>query len=60
VDSLLTGAPILSDVEDACRSMEICLAITESAGSGRPVGIAAPEKMPARVGKPATAGKTAG
>ncbi len=51
VDALLTGAPVLSDVADACRSMEICLAITESAQSGRPVGIAAPEDLPAAAGK---------
>ena len=47
VESLLTGAPARSDVEDACKSMEICLAITESARSGRPVAIAAPAGVPA-------------
>jgi predicted dehydrogenase len=47
VDSLLTGAPVLSDVEDACRSMEIAIAITESASSGRPVAIAALAEAPA-------------
>jgi predicted dehydrogenase len=37
VESLLNGTPVLSDVEDACRSMELALAITESAQNGKPV-----------------------
>ena len=48
-DSLLTGAPVLSDVEDACRSMEISIAITESASSGKPVAIASRDDVPAAV-----------
>ena len=39
VDHLLHGSPILSDVLDACRSMEIALAIEESAATGKPVKI---------------------
>jgi predicted dehydrogenase len=50
VDALLTGAPVRSDVADACKSMEICLAITESARSGKPVAIAACEEDPAPAG----------
>ncbi len=38
-DHILRGKPILSDVLDACRSMEIALAITESARTGKPVAI---------------------
>jgi predicted dehydrogenase len=39
-DHILHDAPILSDVADACRSMEIVLAIEESAATGKPVKIA--------------------
>ena len=38
--SLLGGGSVLSDVEDACASMDVCLAITESALSGKAVAIA--------------------
>jgi predicted dehydrogenase len=38
-DHLLHDAPILSDVADACKSMEIVLAIEESAATGKPVTI---------------------
>lgn len=33
------GIPVLSDVEDACKSMEVALAITESAATGKPVKV---------------------
>lgn len=39
VDYLLHDKPVLSDVLDACRSMEIALAIEKSADSGQPVKI---------------------
>ena len=39
VDSIFEGKPVLSDVLDACRSMELSLAITESARTGKPVAI---------------------
>ncbi|MBD3306054.1 hypothetical protein GF339_06710 [candidate division KSB3 bacterium] len=39
-DHLLHGTPILSDVLDACKSMEIVLAIEQSATTGKPVSIA--------------------
>lgn len=39
VDSILTGNQVLSDVTDACKSMEVSLAVTESALSGKPVSI---------------------
>ena len=39
VDCLEGGAPVLSDVEDACKSMEVALAVTESAATGKPVKI---------------------
>lgn len=40
-DHLLDGAPILSDVLDACHSMEIVLAIEQSAATGKPVKLTA-------------------
>ncbi|HSR12010.1 MAG TPA: gfo/Idh/MocA family oxidoreductase, partial [Thermodesulfobacteriota bacterium] len=39
VDNLLKGTPVLSDVLDACNSMEVVIAIEESAASGKPVRI---------------------
>jgi len=36
VDSIMNGSPVLSDVEDACCSMDLSLAITESAHTGKP------------------------
>ena len=42
VDCILSGTPVLSDVADACRSMAVVLAVTESAASGRPVSIPVP------------------
>lgn len=39
VDCITTGKPVLSDVFDACKSMEVALAVTESALSGKPVSI---------------------
>lgn len=40
IDNLVEGifhdAPILSTLVDACKTMEVCLAITESARSGKP------------------------
>jgi len=39
VECIEYGKPVLSDVEDACRSMEVALAVTESAATGKPVGI---------------------
>ena len=41
VTALVAGTPVRSDVEDACRSMEVCFAVTESAKSGKPVAIPA-------------------
>ena len=38
-DGILNDAPILSDVLDACKSMEIVLAIEQSAATGKPVKI---------------------
>jgi len=38
-DHILHGAPILSDVPDACNSMEVVLAIEESAATGKPVRV---------------------
>ena len=38
-DSITRGVPVLSDVMDACRSMEVAMAVTESALSGKPVSI---------------------
>lgn len=38
-DHILHDAPILSDVLDACNSMEIVLAIEESAVTGKPVKV---------------------
>lgn len=38
-DHILSGTPILSDVLDACNSMEIVLAIEESAARGKPVKV---------------------
>lgn len=40
VANLDRGEPLLSDVEDACASMEVALAVTESAAAGKPVRIA--------------------
>lgn len=39
VESIENGVPVHSDVEDACRSMEVALAITESAMTGKPVRV---------------------
>lgn len=39
VDSILNGAAVLSSLEDACRSMDVVFAITESALTGRPVSV---------------------
>ncbi len=39
VDSILLGTPVRSDVLDACKSMDVALAITESAQTGRPVAV---------------------
>lgn len=39
VDHIMTGKPVLSDVLDACKSMEIALAVEESAANGKPVSI---------------------
>ncbi|MCE1158588.1 MAG: Gfo/Idh/MocA family oxidoreductase [Spirochaetia bacterium] len=39
VECIDKGAPVLSDVADACESMEVALAITESAASGKPVKV---------------------
>jgi predicted dehydrogenase len=38
-DRLTSGTPVLSDILDACRSMEVALAVTESARTGKPVKI---------------------
>jgi predicted dehydrogenase len=39
VDNILHDTPVLSDVADACNSMEVAIAIEESAAHGKPVGI---------------------
>lgn len=39
VDCIDNGTPVLSDVADACKSMEAALAITESAATGKPVKV---------------------
>ncbi len=39
VECIDKGAPVLSDVPDACGSMEAALAITESAATGKPVKV---------------------
>ncbi len=39
VNNILHDAPVLSDVLDACNSMEVVIAIEESAAQGKPVGI---------------------
>jgi predicted dehydrogenase len=36
VDGIFHDTPILSTLEDACKTMEACLAITESARTGKP------------------------
>jgi len=38
-ESIINDTPVLSDVTDACRSMELVLAITESALRGKPVSL---------------------
>lgn len=38
-DHILNGKPVLSDVPDACKSMEIALAIEASAETGNPVKV---------------------
>lgn len=39
VEAILTNAPVKSDIPDACRSMDVALAVTESARTGKPVAI---------------------
>jgi len=39
VENILHDTPVLSDVLDACNSMEVVIAIEESAAQGRPVGL---------------------
>lgn len=39
VEGITRGGKVLSDVLDACRSMEVALAVTESARTGKPVAI---------------------
>ena len=41
VDNIIDGVPVRSDVLDACRSMEVVLAVNESALTGKPVSIPA-------------------
>ncbi len=36
VEAIRDGTPVLSDVEDACRTMEVCLAVVKSSETGRP------------------------
>ena len=38
-NNILHDTPVLSDVLDACNSMEVVIAIEESAAQGKPVGI---------------------
>ena len=35
----MQDTPVLTDVLDACNSMEVAIAIEESAAHGKPVGI---------------------
>lgn len=39
VDAIRLGTPVRSDLADACRSMDVALAVTESAATGKPVMI---------------------
>ena len=39
VAAILNDTPVRSDIQDACRSMDVALAITESARTGKPVVI---------------------
>jgi predicted dehydrogenase len=39
VENILHDAPVLSDVLDACNSMEVVIAIEESAAQGKPVAV---------------------
>lgn len=39
VDAIRLGTPVRSTLEDACRSMDVALAVTESAATGKPVHI---------------------
>ncbi len=39
IENILYDKPVLSDIADACNSMEIVLAIEESAASGKPMAI---------------------
>ena len=39
VDAILHDAPVLCDIQDACRSMRVVHAITRSAAEGKPVAI---------------------
>lgn len=41
VDGIRLGTPIRSTLEDACRSMDVALAVTRSAATGKPVRIRA-------------------
>lgn len=45
VDAILFDKPVLSDIPDACRSMDVALAVTRSAATGKPV------KVPPRLGR---------
>lgn len=51
VNHLLHGSPILSDVLDACCSMEIAIAIEESAATGKPVKIEETQNNPTMADK---------
>jgi hypothetical protein len=37
VECILSGTPVLSDVEDATRSIAVSIAVEESAATGKPV-----------------------
>jgi predicted dehydrogenase len=39
VDCIDKGTPVLSDVTDACESMDVALAITQSASTGKPLKV---------------------
>lgn len=39
VECIETGEPVLSDVEDACKSMRVALAVTESAATNQPIKV---------------------
>ena len=39
IEAIRLGTPVRSDIPDACRSMDVALAVTQSAMTGKPVAI---------------------